>query len=158
MDKEYFDRQRKEWENDPEYQAEVLILDLNDQICREMKTQKISRAELARRLGKSRAYVTRMLNGSPNFTMGSLVKVALALGVKIEFNFVSNSTINKPKSIVENREFKSDWNFPEARIDQNLPSIHTKFSEPASQFYNTGEFYKIGSEEYCHVRVPVATR
>ncbi|MBM3498125.1 MAG: helix-turn-helix transcriptional regulator [Armatimonadetes bacterium] len=55
-----------------------------------MNKHGISRAELARRLGKSRAYVTRMLNGQPNMTLKTLTLIAVALGEGIDL-FVPSS-------------------------------------------------------------------
>lgn len=44
----------------------------------------VSRSELARRLGTSPAYVTKILRGDTNFTLGSLAKIAEALGSRLE--------------------------------------------------------------------------
>ncbi|PYS47601.1 MAG: hypothetical protein DMF68_15600 [Acidobacteria bacterium] len=52
-----------------------------------MKQKGASNVELARRLGKSRAYVTKVLQGSTNFTLESLVKIARALDCQIDFQF-----------------------------------------------------------------------
>ena len=51
-----------------------------EDVCRRMEEQRVSRAELARRMGTSRAYVTKLLDGSANFTLTTMVKVAMALG------------------------------------------------------------------------------
>jgi plasmid maintenance system antidote protein VapI len=56
------------------------IIELTEDVCRRMEEQKISRAELARRLGTSRAYVTKLLDGNANFTLATMVKLAMALG------------------------------------------------------------------------------
>jgi transcriptional regulator with XRE-family HTH domain len=68
--------------DDPVFVTEGLLIEFTEQICYWMEEKKISRSELARRLGKSRAYVTRILKGNSNFTIGSLAKVAIALGVE----------------------------------------------------------------------------
>jgi len=44
-----------------------------------MDRQGVSKAELARRVGKSRAYVTQSLGGDRNMTLGSLARFADAL-------------------------------------------------------------------------------
>ena len=44
-----------------------------------MESQGVSKAELARRVGKSRAYVTQSLSGDRNMTLGSLARFADAL-------------------------------------------------------------------------------
>jgi transcriptional regulator with XRE-family HTH domain len=47
-----------------------------------MHAQGINKAALAARLGTSRAYVTKMLQGNGNFTIETLVKIARALKMK----------------------------------------------------------------------------
>lgn len=44
-----------------------------------MKEMGISSAELARRMGTSKAYVSQLMDGG-NFTLLTMVKVAMALG------------------------------------------------------------------------------
>ncbi len=57
-------------------------------IARLMEERKVKKAELARRLGKSRAYVTQMLSGSANLTVRTLAEVAYALGVEVKLEAV----------------------------------------------------------------------
>ena len=64
------------------YDQEVLRSDISDQISYLMDAQDISKAELARRLRKSRAYVTKILQGNANFTLDTLVQIGRALGCK----------------------------------------------------------------------------
>lgn len=66
-------------ENTEAYQLDALKVELCEQVYSIMEQEKISKAELARRLQTSRAYVTKLLQGSANFTLESLVKVARAL-------------------------------------------------------------------------------
>lgn len=61
------------------YDKEVARAEISDQIHRLMATQNIKPAELARRLGKSRAYVTKVLQGNANFTIDTLVQIGRAL-------------------------------------------------------------------------------
>lgn len=69
------------------YHIEGLKVEIAEQIYLAMKHQGVSNAELARRLGKSRAYVTKVLQGSTNFTLESLTKIARALDCQIDFQF-----------------------------------------------------------------------
>lgn len=66
------------------YHVEAAKIDIAEEIYVAMETQDITRAELARRLGRSRQYVTKILRGSANFTLESLVKISLALGRQLE--------------------------------------------------------------------------
>ncbi|MCX5685189.1 MAG: helix-turn-helix transcriptional regulator, partial [Planctomycetota bacterium] len=72
-----------EFKDDPEFILEGVLLDTNEQLCIRMDELGITRAELAERLGVSRQYVTKLLNGKPNLTLKSLVDIALALDMDI---------------------------------------------------------------------------
>lgn len=48
-----------------------------------MKDQNVTKAELARRLGVSKPWITKLLDGNHNLTMKSLLNVALALGLEL---------------------------------------------------------------------------
>lgn len=69
-----------EYKNDVEYLTEVAILDVTEKIAAKMKEQNLSRAELAKRLGVSKAFITKVLGGYPNLTIRSMVSLANALG------------------------------------------------------------------------------
>jgi transcriptional regulator with XRE-family HTH domain len=73
----------KEFHNDPDYWAEGLKLDFAEEVGRLMEEQKVSRAELARRLGTSPAYVTKILHWTANLTLASMSKIALAFGSRV---------------------------------------------------------------------------
>ena len=61
-------------------QAERLLLETTELICEIMEREGIDRVELATRLGKNRAYVTRLLNGSTSMTIQTIADVFAALG------------------------------------------------------------------------------
>lgn len=67
--------------------AEDAKMDFIDKISTLMLEQKVSRSELARRVGTSPAYVTKVLGGHLNLSIDSMSKFAFALGLKVEFNF-----------------------------------------------------------------------
>lgn len=62
-----------------DFLIEAAILEITEAVVRRMNELAISRSELARRLGTSPAYVTKILRGSANFTLASIVKLARAL-------------------------------------------------------------------------------
>jgi transcriptional regulator with XRE-family HTH domain len=68
-----------EVEASPDYWHEVAVMEFTMDLYRLMEEQQVSRAELARRMGTSRAYITRLLGGDANFTLMTMVKVAMAL-------------------------------------------------------------------------------
>jgi len=73
----------KEIRSRPGYMAEHLRMNFIADCLRLMKAQGVSRAELARRMGVSRAYVTKLLNGNANITLETLAKFSLALNANL---------------------------------------------------------------------------
>jgi transcriptional regulator with XRE-family HTH domain len=70
------------------YAIEGLVTEAGEFIARLMQEQGVTKAELARRLGKSRAYITQMLSGSANLTVRTLAEVAYALGAEVKLEAV----------------------------------------------------------------------
>jgi len=62
-----------------EYWAEGAVLDFTGDLARLMDANDISRAELAKRVGTSPAYITKIFSGQANFTIETMTKFALAL-------------------------------------------------------------------------------
>lgn len=68
----------------PDYWAEEIRLDFMSLLADEMEKQKISQAELSRRLKKSPAYISKVFNADVgNFTIETLARFAMALNMKI---------------------------------------------------------------------------
>jgi transcriptional regulator with XRE-family HTH domain len=88
----WYEAQRKEFDNDPDYWAEALKLDFAEEVGRLMEEQKVSRAELARRLGTSPAYVTKILHWMANLTLVSMSKIALAFDSRVVVGLVPKDT------------------------------------------------------------------
>ncbi len=94
------------------YQVEGAILEFTEELCRLMESQGVSRAELARRLDTSPAYVTKILRGNSNFTLETMVRMAQAVGceLKVRMTPISSTTVlvNEydrlaPQQVAENR-------------------------------------------------------
>jgi transcriptional regulator with XRE-family HTH domain len=86
-----------------EYKLEGLELEVTERILQVMQEQGITRTELARRLGVSKAAVSKLLNDGSNMTLKRLLAVAEALnyelritmapsGHKVEGEFIYYST------------------------------------------------------------------
>ncbi len=67
-------------ETSPDYWHEGAVLEFTMDLLRRMEEQNVSRAELARRMGTSRAYITKLLGGDANFTLLTMVKLSMAVG------------------------------------------------------------------------------
>ncbi|MEW6563306.1 MAG: helix-turn-helix transcriptional regulator [Pseudomonadota bacterium] len=64
---------------DDAYWVEAAKLDFALELTRQMKLQGVNNAELARRLGTSAAYVTKLLRGDGNLTIETMVKAGRTL-------------------------------------------------------------------------------
>lgn len=64
------------------FAREELVYNVTEDLLVILEDLEINKKELARRLGKSRSYVTQILSGSRNMTLGSLSDICNALGFK----------------------------------------------------------------------------
>lgn len=62
---------------------ETLIADAQELLVGLLEHDIVSRSDLARRLGKSKAFVTQLLSGERNFTLRTLADCAHALGYHV---------------------------------------------------------------------------
>lgn len=70
-------------EEHEDYWVAGAILEFTEGVVREMERQGITRSELARRLGSTPAYVTKLLRGKVNFTLATIVRLARALDAEV---------------------------------------------------------------------------
>lgn len=75
---------------DPEFRrllcVEALVVEASEAIARLMAEQNVSKADLARRLNKSRAWVTQLLSGKANMTVRTLADVVYTLGAEVKLH------------------------------------------------------------------------
>ena len=62
---------------------EMLIESVTETILRLMEDSNISKAEMARRMGVSRAHITQLLNGKRNMTLKTASDLAYHLGYEL---------------------------------------------------------------------------
>jgi len=84
------------FQHDPDFELEQLLIRTDDRIFVAMEQQQVTRAELARRLGSSRAYITRLLGGQENVTLKTLVRVANALGAQWRLELAPRAAARRP--------------------------------------------------------------
>ena len=63
------------------------IYSFTEELNRLAEIEGVSRAEIARRLGTSAAYVTKIFRGDANFTIESMVKLARVIGARLHVHF-----------------------------------------------------------------------
>ena len=96
---ERWDRMFKEARQTVDYWVEGPIVQFTEDVCVLMDKQGVSRAELARRLGTSRAYITKLLGGDANFTLETMTKVAMALGAAVHVHVAPQDAVVRWKDV-----------------------------------------------------------
>lgn len=86
----------QEARNTVEYKEEMLFLEITERIVSLMEMGKVSKAELARRLGCTPAYITKLLSGSTNFTVNTLLRIgdALDADLRVSLEGASRSAVD----------------------------------------------------------------
>jgi transcriptional regulator with XRE-family HTH domain len=79
-----------------DYWIEDAILKFTIRLHQRMQEQGISKTELARRLGVSQPYITRVLKGSDNLTVGTMVKLARAVGASLQISLQESKAESQP--------------------------------------------------------------
>ncbi|MBW3600399.1 MAG: helix-turn-helix transcriptional regulator [Planctomycetes bacterium] len=64
------------------FEQERIILDVTERICEVMDANNLNRVQLATSLGKSKGYISQLLDGSANMTLRTMSDVFLALGLR----------------------------------------------------------------------------
>lgn len=109
----------EEAEKHPSFHKELAILEFTEELSRVMRDKGVSGTELGRRIGSSQAYVSRVLNGGANFTLGSMTKLAMALGMELKMHLAP------VHAVTAWRDF-----YPTARVtDAGARVIEVSFSE-----------------------------
>lgn len=111
------------------YWAEAAKMDFADNLYSRMEEQNITRADLARRLDVSGAYITKILGGTINFSIESMTKLAFAFGSRIDIKFskIESASINDSYSlqntgVERNLEEESTWSPLQDTKKQNIAS------------------------------------
>ena len=76
-----------EFQQSEAFELEQAKVEIAEQIYHIMQQKNISNVELARRLGSSKAYVTKILQGNTNFTIESLIKISRSLSCQVDIQF-----------------------------------------------------------------------
>jgi transcriptional regulator with XRE-family HTH domain len=73
---------------DPEVLEEAALFSAQATIQRAIDQRRISRADLARSMGRPRSFVSRMLSGSHNLTVKTLARALAACGFELRLELV----------------------------------------------------------------------
>ena len=116
--KKWFTDKLEEFESDPEFILEGLLLEINEIILESLEKKGLSKKEFAEELNVSPAYVTKLLNGNPNLTLKSLIKIATVLDAKLYIGFEDISNVFK-LDIPEIPEYIKKFNIETGKIGKN---------------------------------------
>ncbi len=83
-----FNALRRKHGNSIPYAIEGMLIEVTEQIARLLEARRMSRADLARALGCSNAYITKLLAGNQNLTLESLVRLATSLKTRLEVQLI----------------------------------------------------------------------
>jgi transcriptional regulator with XRE-family HTH domain len=84
---DWFDKKIEDLEGDFDFRLERLIYRLTERIAQKMDDNQLNRVQLAEKMSVSSAYVTKVMKGSPNFTLQTLLKLADALDQELVLSF-----------------------------------------------------------------------
>ena len=104
------------------WNQEQAVFDVTELICGIMNEQKVTRAELATKLGKSRPYITQLLDGATNMTIRTVADVLGALGHRLH---VTAESLHLPAvvqaPVVVECDAIREWieNIPHQEADQS---------------------------------------
>lgn len=85
---DFLEEQLKDPEFKKIYEKDEIKYDIISQIIAERTRQNLSRKELAEKIGTKQACISRLENGNLNPSLEFLIKLAIALGKKLEIKFV----------------------------------------------------------------------
>lgn len=94
----------RDWLNEsPEnarlYAQEDLLLSASEAIWEAMGARGLTKADIARMTGQSKAHITQLLNGGRNMTLRTLADIAHTMGLKVSIQLVA---ISKPSDSTSN--------------------------------------------------------
>ncbi len=124
MDREVHDKFLRTPENRRLYQQEKLLVDATELLALVMERKNMSRAELARAIGKSKAFVTQVLRGNQNMTLRTLADL---------FGAMHHEVVVQALPFAEDRVPDLDYSSPWAgyRFEGELDNTSPARGKPA---------------------------
>ena len=89
-----------------------------------LEDMKVSKKTLANRLGRSRPYITQLLSGSRNMTLGSLSDICFALGFKPKIKLPVQELVEERVEDVCPAQY-SEWTTAPLEVHQEVKNRQT---------------------------------
>ncbi len=93
----WFENKLAKFEKDLDFITEEAIIEFNEKIVEKMKERGLNNTKLAKLMGVSKPFVSKLLNGNPNMTLKTMVNIAEALDCNIYID-VCNKWV-EPKTL-----------------------------------------------------------
>lgn len=107
--------------------ASLARIGFEEDLYRLMQAEQITRSELARRIESSSAYISKVLNGTSNYTLQTMAKLAEAVGAIVQIRLVlEGREAVRVLSIKDAQEF-DDRNADKASDSEDLLASVTYF-------------------------------
>lgn len=137
-----YSRLLKKAHESQEYWTESSILDFTEELSRLMDVKKVSRSDLAEKIGSSPAYITKVLRGNVNFTLSSMSKLALALDSVVHIHLSDKDAVVNWRDISNN--YSTKWSDVENYPNANL----VNFGATQGQAYSKDKVKPVALNEY----------
>ena len=113
-----------------------LIMEVTETLCELLEEEKVSRKELAERLGKTKGFVSQLLNGGRNLTLRTVADILHVLEYKVTLN---------PQKIEKYRHLGKIIEFP----SHQEPLGSTYIQEGELEFSFRADIYPIRKAISC---------
>ena len=108
------------------FAQEDLIMEVTETLCELMEKEGISRKELADRLGKSKGFISQLLNGGRNLTLRTVADILHVLGYKVYLTHFKEAGQQEQYDIIRSQPWHTQikgsglrWQTGEVSIPEN---------------------------------------
>lgn len=108
------------------FAQEDLILEVTETLCELLEKEKISRKELADRLGKSKGFISQLLNGGRNLTLRTVADILHVLGYRASLTPFKEGKQRQESNVIE---FKTRQTLAKKKPIQRWEPLEGSFAE-----------------------------
>jgi len=110
-------------DKDPDFITDYMMGKIIENILIQLEIQGISQTEFAKKLGKSRQYVSWVLGEKVNFTIKSLAQISCALNCKLDI------TMQKNDVDIQNTNIDNIISLPSGSYSTDIEELHDVLPE-----------------------------
>jgi len=117
-----------------DYQQERAILEVTILIRKIIKEQKLTKSDLADRMGRTKAYVTQLLDGRANMTLRTIADVMTALRRSIHFSAGPLTLSAAPPYAAADRRVETSRSNPPTVPQPSSPEVWKQFKQAPAAY------------------------